>query len=102
MARIFTLRTSRRAAIPELEIANINPAVLAEYGLPLNATGVVITDPGPAGPRAGLARGDILRAINDVPLTDTAQAEALLLETSRWLSLEIQRGNQRQVMRFRL
>ena len=96
------LRTSRRAAIPELEIANINPAVLAEYGLPLNATGVVITDPGPAGPRAGLARGDILRAINDVPLTDTAQAEALLRETSRWLSLEIQRGNQRQVMRFRL
>ncbi len=97
-----TLRTSRRAAIPELEIANINPAVLAEFGLPLNASGVVITDPGPAGPRAGLARGDVLRAINDVALTDTAQAEALLGKTSRWLSLEVQRGNQRHVLRFRL
>ncbi len=97
-----TRRTSRRAAIPELEIANINPAVLAEFGLPLNATGVVITDPGPAGPRAGLARGDVLRAINDVPLSDTAQAETLLSKPSRWLSLEVQRGNQRQVLRFRL
>ena len=97
-----TLRTSRRATIPELELANINPAVLAEFGLPLATTGVVITDPGPAGPRAGLARGDVLRAINDEPVTDTAQAEELLAEKSRWLTLDVQRGDQRRVLRFRL
>ncbi|UYV36351.1 trypsin-like peptidase domain-containing protein [Rhodobacteraceae bacterium D3-12] len=96
------LLTTARAAIPQLELSNINPAVLAEFGLPLSTTGVVVTDPGPAGPRAGLARGDVLRAINEVPLTDTAQAATLLRDAKRWLILDVQRGNQRRVLRFRL
>jgi S1-C subfamily serine protease len=96
------LRTSPRAAIPGLELANINPAVLAEFGLPLSTGGVVITDPGAAGPRAGLARGDVIRAIDGVALTDTAQADALLRKASGRLTLDVQRGDQRRVLRFRL
>ncbi|KPP85137.1 MAG: putative trypsin-like serine protease [Rhodobacteraceae bacterium HLUCCO07] len=97
-----TRASSRNAAIPSLELSNINPAVLAELGLPLSSEGVVVTDPGPSGPRAGLARGDILRAINDVVVDDTDTALRLLEGASRRLSLEVQRGNQRRVMRFRL
>ncbi|WP_306004833.1 trypsin-like peptidase domain-containing protein [Aquicoccus porphyridii] len=94
--------TAQDAPIPGLELSNINPAVIAELGLPLSSEGVVVTDPGPAGPRAGLARGDILRAINDVAVTDAQSAARLLEGVSRWLSLEVQRGTQRRVMRFRL
>ena len=96
------LRSSNRAALPDMELSNINPAVLAELGLPLTASGDVITDPGPTGPRVGLARGDVLRAIDGVELTDTEQAAKLLLKAKRRLSLDVQRGNQRRVLRFRL
>ncbi|WP_137699521.1 trypsin-like peptidase domain-containing protein [Marimonas lutisalis] len=95
-------RSTSRAAIPGIELSNINPAVLAELGLPLSVEGVVVTDPGPAGQRAGLARGDILRAINDVAVSDSATAVQLLEKASRWLLLDVQRGNQRRVLRFRL
>lgn len=94
--------TSVNAALPGLELSNINPAVIAELGLPLSSEGVAVTDPGPTGPRVGLVRGDILRAINDVAVTDTQSAVRLLEKASRWLALEVQRGTQRRVMRFRL
>lgn len=97
-----TRRTGRRAAIPEMELSNINPAVLAELGLPLGVSGVAITDPGPIGARAGLARGDVLRAIDDNEAADTATAARLLEKSGRWLSLDVQRGNQRHVLRLRL
>ena len=97
-----TMRTSRRAAIPDMEIVNINPAVLAEFGLPLSTTGVAITDPGPSGIRAGLKRGDVLRSVDTTEVTDTADAEKALRDASRRLTLDVQRGDQRLVMRFRL
>jgi Do/DeqQ family serine protease len=96
------LRTGPRTLLPGMELSNINPAVLAELGLPLGATGVAITDPGPAAARVGLARGDVLRAINGTAATDTAAAAGLLETSGRWLSLDVQRGDQRQVLRLRL
>lgn len=96
------LTTARASAIPGMVISTVNPAVIAEYGLPLLSDGVVVDDPGQIGLRAGLRRGDILRQINGVPVTDTAVAEALLSAGGKWLSLDIQRGTRRTTMRFRL
>jgi len=94
--------TPDSAAIPGVTLSTINPAVLAEYDLPLGATGVLVDDPGQIGARAGLRAGDILRSIDGVEITDTAKAEDLLLNARGRLSLEVQRGTQRVVMRFRL
>ena len=94
--------TGERAALPGMELWSINPAVLAEIGLPLSVEGVVVADPGPAGSRAGLKRGDVLRAIDGAVVADTAQATAALDAARRSLTLDVQRGTQRIVMRFRL
>lgn len=96
------IETGKRAAIPGVRLMNINPAVLSEYGLPLTAQGVVVADPGRVGARAGLRRGDILRGVNDAAVTDTESAAAALEQQMRWLSLDVQRGAQRSVLRFRL
>ena len=96
------VQTGQRAAIPGLTLSNINPAVIDEYGLALSVSGVLVVDPGRAGLRAGLRRGDILRGINDAEATDTQTAVTLLEERMRWLSLDVQRGTQRSVLRFRL
>jgi Do/DeqQ family serine protease len=94
--------TSRRAAIPGLTLSTLNPVVIAEYDLPVILTGVLVDDPGQAGLRAGLRPGDILRAINEVPVNSSAMAEDLLEEASRFLVLDVQRGERRMTMRFRL
>lgn len=96
------VQTGQGAAIPGMTLSNINPAVIDEYGMSLSASGVLVVDPGRAGRRAGLRRGDILRGINDTDATDTQTATALLEERMRWLSLDVQRGAQRSVLRFRL
>ena len=49
--------SGEREALPGLKLAHANPAVIAEMGLPLMTTGVVVLDPGPWGARAGLAAG---------------------------------------------
>ena len=67
-----------------------------------STTGVAITDPGPSGIRAGLKRGDVLRSVDTTEVTDTADAEKALRDASRRLTLDVQRGDQRLVMRFRL
>lgn len=94
--------TGRRSAIPGLMLSNINPVVISEHGLPLTVTGVIVEDPGPVGARAGLRRGDILRAINGTDAGDTATAAALLEDANRRLTLDVQRGTRRMAMRFRL
>ncbi|MFD1157343.1 trypsin-like peptidase domain-containing protein [Roseovarius aestuarii] len=96
------VETGKRSAIPGMRLSNINPAVVAEFGLPLNAVGVLVVDPGRLGARAGLRAGDVLRGINDEPASDTATATALLERKARWLSLDVQRGAKRSVLRFRL
>ncbi|WP_299849236.1 trypsin-like peptidase domain-containing protein [uncultured Roseovarius sp.] len=96
------VETGARSAIPGMILSNINPAVIDEFGLPLTATGVLVADPGQFGARAGLRTGDILRGINEEAATDTSVAAMLLERKARWLSLDVQRGSQRSVLRFRL
>ncbi len=94
--------TGAWSVIPGMMLGNINPAVIAELGLPLMAEGVVVLEPGRAGLRAGLRQGDILRGINGVAVEDPGMVEPLLEASGRWLSLDVQRGTQRSTLRFRL
>lgn len=97
-----TLVTSKQTDIPGMTLSNINPAVLAEFGLPLGAQGVVIQSPGEIGTRIGLRVGDVLRSIDDVKISDTKSADQALRKVRRTISLDVQRGTKRIVMRFRV
>lgn len=70
------------AALPGLSVARVNPAVIAEMRLPLEAEGVVVTDLGTLGARVGLRVGDILLSI-DGQKTEHPNAAAQALEKAR-------------------
>jgi len=95
-------QTGDRSALPGLVLSNLNPAVMAEYSLPISASGVLVDDPGPYGGRLGLRPGDILRGINGQPVETTAEAERALIDATRALVIDAQRGNQRLTLRARL
>ncbi|MDP2493365.1 trypsin-like peptidase domain-containing protein [Shimia thalassica] len=97
-----TVTTGRRSAVPELVLSNINPAVLGQYGLPLSLTGVVVENPGQVGTRLGLRAGDVLREVDGRTIETVADAERALEKAKRKVTIEIQRGTQRIVSRFRL
>jgi len=89
-------------AMPGLTLSNINPAVLAEYGLPLGATGVVVDDPGPIGARFGLRVGDLLRVVNGDTVNGTDDVEKALTGRLRRVVVDVQRGLQRLVISARI
>lgn len=97
-----TLTTGPRAAVPGMTLSTVNPAVLAEFDLPLTAEGVLVDDPGAVGARAGLRAGDVILGIDGAAVTDSASAEAALEAAQARLALDIQRGQRRLTMRFRL
>jgi Do/DeqQ family serine protease len=97
-----SIRTGERAALPEIVLSTINPAVIDAYGLPLMAEGVIVDDPGPYGARAGLRPGDILREINGIAVSDSATAAEALERASRTLSIEVMRNGRRMALRLRL
>lgn len=96
------METGRKSALPGLVMSNINPAVLGQYGLPLSLTGVVVENPGELGARMGLAAGDVLRVIDGQNVETTKQVDEALRIARKRLTLEVQRGTRRVVMRFRL
>ncbi|MEM8731024.1 MAG: trypsin-like peptidase domain-containing protein [Pseudomonadota bacterium] len=93
---------SDRTVVPGLEVAQANPAVIAEYGLSLNTAGVVVTDPGPTGQRAGLKRGDVLISINRAPIDSPKTVVKALTDPGRRLVIELNRGGRQVALRFRL
>ncbi|MGR3636366.1 MAG: trypsin-like peptidase domain-containing protein [Shimia sp.] len=97
-----TVETGARSAIPGMVMSNINPAVLGQFGLPLGITGVVVEKPGQVGARLGLAPGDVLRSVDGQDVATTVEADQALRDARKRLRLEVQRGTQRVVMRFRL
>lgn len=97
-----TLVTGRKSALPDLTLSNINPAVISAFNLPLNASGVVVETPGPVASRIGLRPGDILREIDGIEIVETKDAKKALRDAKRSVTLEIQRGTQRIVSRFRI
>jgi type II secretory pathway component PulC len=83
-------------------VANVNPAVIAEAGLALDARGVVVTAAEDIAGRFGLRPGDLLLRINDLAIARTADvARAAAQRTRNWF-IEYARDGRRNVIRVRL
>ncbi|TDK43900.1 trypsin-like peptidase domain-containing protein [Antarcticimicrobium luteum] len=91
-----------KTVVPGLSVARANPAVIARLGLPLTTEGVVVTDPGPYGARAGLKQGDVIGAINDEAVARPRDVRRALSDPGRWLKMDLSRRGQRVRLRFRL
>ena len=94
------LQMNEASMLPGLIVARINPAVILRLGLPLSAEGVVITNPGRSGVRAGLRPGDVLQEINGNPVTNTIDVPTLLAESGRRVKMVLLRGGQRLTLQF--
>ncbi|RFP87783.1 PDZ domain-containing protein [Rhodobacteraceae bacterium 63075] len=93
--------TGRDTPVPQVRLSNVNPAVLAEYALPLGSDGVIVTEPGPLGARAGLRAGDVIREVNGNRVSDTGEALRLLQASGRWVRLDIVRSGRPLSLSFR-
>jgi Do/DeqQ family serine protease len=94
------LTLGRDTALPGLALARVNPAVIAEMGLPLGARGVVVTDPGRYGTRAGLEAGDVIRAVSGHEVATPPEVRRALA-TGGWHEIVVERGARRVAIRFR-
>ena len=95
------IELSERSLLPGLALARVNPAVIAEMNLPLEAQGVVVTEAGRTAARIGLRRGDVLIEINGVAPESPADAAALFDGRVRRFEVIVQRADRRAVLRFR-
>ena len=91
-----------RDVLQGMKVANVNPAVLSEYELPILSRGVVVLETGPIAPRVGVQRGDILREIDGRKITVPADVVQALSTARRSVSLVVERGGQLVLLRFRL
>jgi len=95
-------RDSRRlgdaSALPGLVVETINPGVIAEFGLPLHASGALVAQPGPLGARLGVQPGDIVVQANGQAVANSAS----LAQRGVVIDLQILRGQQRVSLRARL
>lgn len=85
-----------------LAAENINPAVIAEYGLAANATGVVVTGARGIPARLGLRPGDMLLLINGARIETTGDVRRAAQRRDRNWQIEFFRDGERSVVRFRL
>jgi Do/DeqQ family serine protease len=92
---------NQRDVLAGMEVARINPALMAELGLPLNKEGVVVVNPGQLGRRVGLQTGDVLRQIGRVRIQSPAEVGPALRDASPSVAIEAERGGQRLILRFR-
>lgn len=91
-----------RDVLQGMKVANVNPAVLSEYQLPILPEGVVVLETGLIAPRVGVQRGDILREIDGRKITVPADVVQALSTVRRSVSLVVERGGQLVLLRFRL
>jgi hypothetical protein len=91
---------SRETVLPGMRLVRVNPAVIAEFNLPLEATGVLVAEPGRFGARVGLQPGDVIRLINGSRMADPSMVERVLSQRGRF-RLAVLRGDRRIVLTFK-
>ncbi len=91
-----------QTALHGLSVARINPAVIAEFTLPPDADGILVTDLSDLSARTGLRRGDILLSVNGVRIESTDDVVRLAAEPTRNWQIEALRDGRRVVLRFRM
>ena len=90
-----------RGVLDGLQAANVNPAVIEEFGLPFGTTGIVVTAVEGASINTRLAPGDILHRINGQQLRNTDDLKRSLRGRVPGWEIEFERRNQRAVIRLR-
>ena len=95
-------RIGRGSALEGLEVARINPAVMAEWNLPMQAEGVVVTGVQAWAAQAGLAPGDVLVAINGERVATPADVERAARAQTRSWAIDLIRQGQPVRLRFRI
>jgi S1-C subfamily serine protease len=90
-----------RSILNGLRVANLNPALVTELGLPFETAGVVVL--GTEGParRTQLRPGDILRRINGLEVESSTDLPALARLRAQTLEIEFERNGQRARLRLR-
>ncbi|MCV3273722.1 trypsin-like peptidase domain-containing protein [Roseobacter sinensis] len=94
------LTLERGDILPGLELARVNPAVIAEFNLPLESAGVIVTDTGRFGSRVGLRVGDVIVGVNDRAVQRPRDVVEAFRSRSRSYAVTVIRGAQRVVLRF--
>jgi Do/DeqQ family serine protease len=84
-----------------LTVVRINPAVIEELGLPMQAEGVVVLQAEDLSARAGVQRGDVLLGINGAEVTSPADVLALAESGARVWVLDLIREGRQVRLRFR-
>ncbi|WGV15696.1 Do family serine endopeptidase [Fuscovulum ytuae] len=84
-----------------LTVVRINPAVIEELGLPMQAEGVAVMQAEDLSARAGVQRGDILLGINGAAVGTPADVLALAEMGSRVWVLDLIREGRALRLRFR-
>ncbi len=84
-----------------LTVARINPAVMEELNLPLQASGVAVVQAEDLAARAGFQPGDVVLAINGAVVADPADVVALAGMQARVWVVDLIRGGQSLRLRFR-
>ena len=85
-----------------LRLARVNPALIAELGLPLGAEGIVVLETGRLGARAGLEVGDIILGIDGRRVADPREVGPRIRRGLPVIQIDALRDGQRVVMRFRV
>ncbi|NIZ08243.1 PDZ domain-containing protein [Pseudooceanicola sp. HF7] len=96
------VETDGRGPIPGMTLVTVNPAVIAEFGLPLATEGALVQTPGQVGQRAGLRAGDVLLEVNGKDVLTSRDADKALSDSARSLRLDVLREGRKVTMRFRL
>ena len=96
-----TVTVEGRNVFRGMRVSNINPAVIVEYDLPLDALGVLLVEVPSALARIGLRRGDILLNINGKRVRTPGDVLAMARQRIRSWEIEVRRQDWRQVFRFR-
>lgn len=92
----------RRDILEGLSVVNVNPAVEEELRLPFGLSGVAVMDAGPVAARIGMQRGDVILAIDGIPIENTKDVGPALRKAGRNISIEVLRSGQRVALRFRV
>jgi len=87
-----------RSALQGLSIASINPVIMERFGLPVSATGVIVTGVEGVALRSGLKSGDLILKLNREEIPDTRTFLGILDDRPRRVRIEVQRGRKRAVI----
>jgi S1-C subfamily serine protease len=96
------LTLDETTVLPGLRVARVNPQIIARYGLPLDVSGILVTDTGRYGARAGLRPLDLIAAINGQTVETSADVAAALRDPGRRVRIDLLRGGRLIALQFRL